>query len=200
MTAKRKKPVRRRARKKTKLPNWSLLVLGLVIGLMLAWVIQFTVKQANNPASGLSSVIKKANKALAKKKSQKPQKPVKTSSRPKTKFHFYDMLAANESLLPDTGTKVDDGSGYHKVEKSAAYTLQVAALANYADADKLRAKLALSGLFAKIQKITLKGKGTFHRIRLGPYNTLAEMNATDTRLKKLGYKARRIKISLAAGT
>ncbi len=200
MTAKRKKPVRRRTRKKTKLPNWSLLVLGLVIGLMLAWVIQFTVKQANNPASGLSSVIKKANKALTKKKSQKPQKPVKTSSRPKTKFRFYDMLAANESLLPDTGAKVDDGSAYYKVVKNVAYTLQVAALANYADADKLRARLALSGLFAQIQKITLNGKGTFHRVRLGPYSTLAEMNATDTRLKKLGYKARRIKISLAAGT
>ncbi len=80
------------------------------------------------------------------------------------------------------------------VNLSPSYMLQVASYSNPADAEGLKAKLALSGMHARIEKVTISGKGTFHRVRLGPYADYGNLTSADYKLSNMGYKAMRLKV------
>jgi cell division protein FtsN len=49
------------------------------------------------------------------------------------------------------------------------------------DADRLKARLALIGIEAEIQKVSINNKDTYHRVRSGPYTSQAQLN----RVRKL---------------
>lgn len=188
MGARRKTKKRSTTRGRKKLPNWTLLILGLAIGILLTWVIQYTIKKSDNPQSGISKLIRKT---LQKHNAQtKAVKKVVNKKIQKTKFQFYEILTKNESLLP----------AHYREDKTVVtkvrYALQVAALAKYEDADRLKARLALSGFVAHIQKVSILKKGTFHRVRLGPYSSLAELDHSNQKLQKMGFQAQRIKIDI----
>ncbi len=188
MGARRKTGKRSSTKGRKKLPNWALLVLGLAIGILLTWVIQYTMKKSSNPQSGISKLIRKT---LKKHDAQtKTVKKVVNKKIQKTKFQFYEILTKNESLLP----------AHYREDKTVTskvrYALQVAALAKYEDADRLKAKLALSGFVAHIQKVSIPKKGTFHRVRLGPYSSLGELDHSNRKLQKMGFQAQRIKIDI----
>ncbi|MCU7946697.1 MAG: SPOR domain-containing protein, partial [Candidatus Thiodiazotropha sp. (ex Cardiolucina cf. quadrata)] len=45
------------------------------------------------------------------------------------------------------------------------------------DADRLKARLALIGIEAEIQKVSINNRDTYHRVRSGPYNSQNQLNA-----------------------
>jgi len=47
---------------------------------------------------------------------------------------------------------------------------------------------------AQIQKIIIEGKGEYHRVRLGPYEKIEQLDATAAQLQKMGIKALRLKV------
>ncbi len=51
---------------------------------------------------------------------------------------------------------------------AGAFVLQAASFPDVADANRLRAELALRGLESYIEKVSISGRGTFYRVRLGP--------------------------------
>jgi cell division protein FtsN len=70
----------------------------------------------------------------------------------------------------------------------SGYLLQVGAFPNAADAEALKAKLALQGFVANVQTVQV-GNQTFHRVRLGPYRSATELESVQGRLAGAGYKA-----------
>ena len=52
---------------------------------------------------------------------------------------------------------------------------------------------------AHIQKITIEGKGEYHRVRLGPYENLEQLDATAAQLQKMGIKVLRLKVKKGEG-
>jgi cell division protein FtsN len=66
------------------------------------------------------------------------------------------------------------------------YIVQAGSFQNPDDAEKLKAKLAMSGIEASVQTITLTDKGVWHRVRLGPYKGLDEANNAVSMLKLNG--------------
>jgi len=68
------------------------------------------------------------------------------------------------------------------------YLLQVGAFPSAADADALKAKLALQGFVANVQAVDVGGQ-TFHRVRLGPFRSATELESVQNRLAGAGYKA-----------
>ena len=67
-----------------------------------------------------------------------------------------------------------------------SYVLQAGSFNNFQDADQLKAKLAMNGLVAQIQKIIIEGKGEYYRVRLGPFENLEALEAAEQQLKRLG--------------
>jgi cell division protein FtsN len=64
--------------------------------------------------------------------------------------------------------------------------LQVAAFKARADAESLKAQLALKGLQAGVESANIKGE-SYHRVRPGPYRSIEQVQAARHRLKSSGY-------------
>ncbi len=73
-----------------------------------------------------------------------------------------------------------------KAADNTLYFVQAGSFQNADDAEKLKAKLALSGMEASVQKADVPGKGVWYRVRLGTYKGLAEANAAIANLKLNG--------------
>jgi len=70
----------------------------------------------------------------------------------------------------------------------SGYLLQVGAFPNAADAEALKAKLALQGFVANVQSVNV-GNQTYHRVRLGPYRSALDLESVKQRLASAGIKA-----------
>ena len=169
-----------------KLPRWSLLLFGLALGVSAVLITQLVLKRAG-AGDGLAGLFaaRHPDKPLPKKPPEPPPA--------KPKFDFYTVLPETETVLPRSKT-----AKTARPEQGVSYVLQVASFAGYQDADQLKAKLALSGLVAHIQKVTIEGKGEYHRVRLGPYERLEELDSTDQQLRKLGIHAIRLRVKKGA--
>lgn len=193
----RKKTGRRKtaARKTTsggrkKLPNWSLLVLGLAIGLLLAWLIQLVIYGMRNPNSGLNHLMTSSKPANPKPATGNT---VTAKNQPaKPNYDFY-------TILPETETPLTDREWVQQksapVEKGVSYMLQAASYSAYKDADQLKAKLILNGLSSSIQKVSIENKGTYYRVRVGPYDSTKQVDRARATLADLGIKPLLLKIA-----
>lgn len=181
-TTYRRRPAARRGQRK--LPNWSLLVLGLAIGIIVAVLVQWIVSTVNTPGSGLHNILTRPEKP-ATKPATAEKKPAQ-----KTSYDFY-------TLLPESETVVDD-SEWREIRRTqdtnVSFVLQAAAYNHYADADRLKAKLALNGLPSTIQKVTVGNKRVYYRVRLGPFRRAIDADDANRKLAKLGIKALRLKV------
>jgi cell division protein FtsN len=61
----------------------------------------------------------------------------------------------------------------------------VGAFPNPADAETMKAKLAMQGFVANVQSVSINGQ-TFHRVRLGPFPSASALEATKQRLASAG--------------
>lgn len=69
------------------------------------------------------------------------------------------------------------------------YIIQAASFQNFADADRLKARIALLGIVASIQTVTIKEGEEWHRVRIGPVNSTEEVNRLRNRLAEHKIKA-----------
>ena len=72
--------------------------------------------------------------------------------------------------------------------------LQVGSFRRFEDAERLKARLALLGVQAGIQKVTTGGGETWHRVRLGPYGDLNQLDRVRGRLKQNGISTLLVKM------
>jgi len=71
---------------------------------------------------------------------------------------------------------------------ASGYLLQVGAFPSAADAETLKAKLALQGFVANVQSVNVGGQ-TYHRVRLGPFHSATDLESTKQRLSAAGIPA-----------
>ncbi|MFN3397793.1 MAG: SPOR domain-containing protein, partial [Sulfurimicrobium sp.] len=57
-----------------------------------------------------------------------------------------------------------------------------------------KAKLALMGIEATIQTATVPDKGVWHRVRIGPYNNVDDLNRMRATLSQNGVSASLVKV------
>lgn len=108
----------------------------------------------------------------------------------KPRFDFYSILPGTE----DPGkAKPVPGPGDAAAEAKETFYLQAGAFQNPADAENMRARLALLGIEAVIQAGTSGDRGTFHRVRIGPFSRVDEVNRTRDTLKQNGIESTLIK-------
>ena len=103
-----------------------------------------------------------------------------------TTFEFYTVLPGKEIVVPDTApatTPVAPVQEREAAPDDRQFVLQAASFRNATDADGLKARLALLGLEASVQRVNLKDSGTWFRVRLGPYKGQQAMEVVKGRLK-----------------
>lgn len=123
-----------------------------------------------------------------------PGKPGETAA-DKPRFEFYKILPGTQEATPSNNPQppAGDASGTAPAQPDVFY-LQAGAFTKAADADNLKAKLALMGVEASVQDVVIPDKGTLHRVRTGPYSTPNEMNEARTLMSQNGVQATVIKM------
>jgi len=166
------------------------LVLGLSIALGVAWYINkmpspFLAKPTPPPA-------KTGGKAEAREAAKDDKTAKATSPDGKPRFTFHDILTKGDE--PATDQQFKDAQKASTSGEKDAFFLQAGAFQSAPDADNLKARLALIGIEATIQTATLPDKGVMHRVRIGPYTSIEELNRTRDALKQSGYDTSLIKV------
>jgi hypothetical protein len=85
------------------------------------------------------------------------------------RYDFFTVLPEMEVIVPDQELSRDaqPADALIDAEQSATYILQVGSFKNRADAEQMKARLALLGNVASIQVVTVN-EATWHRVRIGP--------------------------------
>jgi cell division protein FtsN len=109
----------------------------------------------------------------------------------KPRFDFYKILPGTEEATPEKSPK--DSQKASTTGGKEAFFLQAGSFQNAPDADNLKARLALLGVEASIETTTLPDKGVWHRVRVGPYTSVEELNRTRDTLKQNGVQTTLIK-------
>lgn len=76
---------------------------------------------------------------------------------------------------------------------AGTYYLQVGSFRNDADADNLKARLALLGVVASVQSADLSEKGIWYRVRVGPFTQKDRVDQMHNTLRENGIEAQFIK-------
>jgi cell division protein FtsN len=136
------------------------ILIGLIVGAVLAVGVALWAT-GNSPFKGDSPAPAPA--------AQAPATQAKPDVAPS--FDFYKVLP--NDATGEMPTAKPDASA-----SETRYYLQAGAFQNAADADNLKAQLALLGVEALIQTSDQGGKGVFHRVRVGPFRAMDEVNRT----------------------
>jgi cell division protein FtsN len=133
----------------------------------------------------------------AKPQASRQREPEPAASRPR--FDFYTILPEMEVVVPrEASTPTPPPPGPEPPTAAAAaresYILQVGSFRKHSDADRLKARLALMGIEAEIQQVTINNKDTYHRVRSGPYSNRSNLDRVRTQLKREGIDSIAIKL------
>src|SRR3990172_962658 len=162
---------RRSSRSRFRKPGWLLLVVGIGIGVAGVMLWQMYSHRGDG-RGGLANLFSSFSKPAEKVAVRKEPEPAKS---PKPKFDFYTILPETETVLPERRARVKPVQA--RPEEGVSYILQAGSFAGFEEADNMKARLALAGLVAHIQKIIIEGKGEYHRVRLGPYENIDKLDA-----------------------
>jgi cell division protein FtsN len=155
------------------------LLIGVFIGLLLGLCLALAVALYLNKVNPFVTKAPKEKKEPVAAGEQQPAGPARTgppaglpqpgarSGEAKPRFDFYEILPGKQEPTARRDTRGP--------EREVMY-LQAGAFQKSSDADNLKARLALAGLEAQIQTTTLSDSTVWHRVRLGPYATTAELD------------------------
>ncbi|HEY1772057.1 MAG TPA: SPOR domain-containing protein [Gammaproteobacteria bacterium] len=99
-----------------------------------------------------------------------------------THYDFYKMLPSFQVVIPGQDKEVKSGNPTTPVDQPGSYILQVGSFPTFADADKMKATLALQGIESNIQQVQVNNGSTWNRVRIGPIKDLKELNSVRAKL------------------
>ncbi|WP_126447448.1 SPOR domain-containing protein [Sulfuricystis multivorans] len=164
------------------------LMLGILVGVLISFGVVWYLNKTPLPFTEKVSRPEVANGA--KEPLALPGKPGDKPVGSERKFEFYDILegkkppAAEAQATAPAATETP--AKPEPTATAGASYLQVGAFQKKTDADNLRAKLAMLGFEANVLQVEVPGKGTVHRVRLGPFASLDELNQARRELSEQG--------------
>jgi cell division protein FtsN len=170
--------------------------IGLIIGLAIAVGVAFYLNKTPIPFLGKAKPAAKDAGAEARPPAiaGMPQGGSKPGAE-KPRFDFYKILPGGEETVTDRQLK--DAAKAAKAQPNLpkdVYYIQAGSFQNPADADNQKARLAILGLESSVEPTTLPDKGTWYRVRLGPYTRLEDLNRVRQQLTQNGIDASLVKL------
>lgn len=188
MTQARRIKPKAKAKSKVKKPRqkrnipWGLMLVILVCGVVLGMLINGSQTGDSRFGAGLKALLDSSNKPVESEDKAIKDLIEKTST--EKKFDFYTLLPDIEKVMPDDLPDATPTPSNTKYD----YFLQAASFKKHADAEKLRARLALKGFKSITQARNVEGKGTLYRVRVGPYGDKRKAKTAKNKLQKIGVR------------
>jgi cell division protein FtsN len=172
---------RRRSRRQT--PGWVWLLAGLGLGLGVA-VGVYVYQQDSAPHHSPRATAPAKAAPTAKPAPTKPDNRDTAADGDKgSHFDFYTLLPKMEVVIPDSAIE-EANRNLPQAEEDLAYVLQTGSFRNADDAEAMKAELALLGVEADIETVVINDRETWHRVRLGPFPSLAAVNPVRQDLRR----------------
>ena len=150
-------------------------LLLICVGL-LAWYF----RDARNTTPGKAEPVATTKSGQAGKGAAQAPPATEATNR----FEFYEMLPDAEVEVAEQANPARPAAP-PPVSQPGTYVIQAGAFPNFADADRVKARLALLGVASVIQTAQANGS-VFHRVRIGPIENLTEINRLRARLGQNG--------------
>lgn len=180
--------------KKQGTPGWMWLAAGLLIGLGLAW---YLFAKGYIPQPTAEEVATQAAETQPEDGEELAPAPKEVK---KSQYDFFTVLpemevvVGNEELMEKSQRQEQEqeqtpAQPQAATETEAAqpgadtdqYLLQVGSFRTAPDAEQMKARLALLGITARVQTVTVNG-ATWHRVRVGPVNGARAAESMRSRL------------------
>ncbi len=158
---------------------WGLLLVVLITGVILGKLLHGARYDSEGFGAGLKNLLDQP-KIEQDEDTQAIQELVSKST--EKEFEFYEVLPDIEQVLPDDLPEANSAPEREKRN----YFVQAASFRKHADAEKMRARLALKGFKSFTQSRTSEERGTFYRVILGPFDDKREAKNTKNQLTDLG--------------
>ena len=208
MGAKDYKPAGPRAPKPpAPLGSWVSFVTGLGLGLVVALAVYMWNAKLAPPtlappeAAGLDAKVEapRVNEPPSGETAEANLEP------PRPKFDFYKILPEMEVPVQDwekeekeqqraTVESNDKAASTTSKEKPVAtpaalaergaYVLQIGSYKQYEEADQAKARLAMQGIGATIQRVVINGQDVWFRVHVGPLSDANDMRAMRLKLQE----------------
>jgi len=174
---KTKRATKRRPKRPEPRQGWIWGLFGLGVGLSVSALIYLNDRQPE------------VDQPLARPAESRPPPPVapppqdeQPADQADRRFTFYDMLPSFEVVIPEEDLVVVPNKPLAAVDRPGIYVLQAGSFSSFDDADRRKAQLALLGIESGIQKVTVDEK-VYHRIRIGPIDSLDRLNTLRSQLR-----------------
>lgn len=102
-----------------------------------------------------------------------------------SRFDFFTLLPEVEVVVPEQELAIEADPATATPDPTTAYILQAGSFRNAADAEQLKARLALLGAQAKIQTVTVDDV-RWHRVRIGPFQGARQTDEMRRQLRDNG--------------
>jgi cell division protein FtsN len=165
---------KRKAQKAT--PGWLWMLGGLSIGLFVAVLVYLKDDFLEKTARNQSAPVADKGQLAA----ESPALEVVPAQATPARFDFYKLLPEMEVFIPP---QEPAEQRQQKTADTFSYYLQVGSFRQFADADRLRAQLALKNIESHIQRASIKGNQAWHRVRVGPFHSARKMDIVKNRLR-----------------
>jgi cell division protein FtsN len=160
--------------------GWMGVLWGLAVGLGVAGIVYI---KDHRPDAQIARTGKADKKKFRSNEPPEAESADSGAEEPAKSYAFYDMLPKFEVVVPGKEKDIRPDIKSVPETRRGTYVLQAGSYKNFADADRVRAQLALQGVESKVQKVSVDND-TWHRIRIGPISKLDELNRLRQILRK----------------
>ena len=173
---------------KPPVPAWVPFFYGFLLGAVvvaLGWVVLTppgTPLVIPDYLTAGNDAKEQGSNSKAKQAEPEPQRP---------RFDFYKILPEMEVVIGDDETIIpvmdeEQSAAPAELNGKNSYRLQVGSFKKMADADRQKARLALLGLEAEIQKVNIRQGDVYYRVMTPPVTSKKQLNSSSSMLKKNG--------------
>jgi cell division protein FtsN len=175
------------------------MLFGLSMGLMVAIVAYLRAPAASGPlgqsvaATFQPAATTAAAAQPAPRETQRATRAGADRAPPaENRFEFYEILPQFEVVIPDEGEARPTASAAspaqarpRPVESPGSFLLQAGSFSAAADADRMKANLALLGFESHVQRVQIDDD-VFNRVRIGPIGDMDAAKRTQRQLRDAG--------------
>lgn len=171
-------------------PFFSGLLVGLVLGVGISVVLAIFITGGKSPFENKVTPAAVIDPEISvEAPAAIPETITETAEKPR--FDFYTILPGSETQISEQEIQQKQTQ---PTVTNETYFLQVGAFQTEQEADNMKAKLALQGMEAIVQTAEIPEKGTWHRVRVGPFSDINRINSARAQLLENGFTADLVKI------